>query len=406
MYKFLPVAIAIICLLAAGCGSSLGQTGNNKVDAVSQRPVTAVPVSAVLPIRKAIEEVTRTHERIMAENRVEVTTEVVGRCLSVKFEEGDEVKKGQIMVELDKTEQLAQLRQQKAQELQAERDFERMKKLFAAGIKSEEEYDSVWSSLQQQRETVNQTNEQLRKYTIRAPISGIVTTKAVQLGEIVSSGNPIFTVIDPKSFMLTVPIEESELPRLLPGQRALVTVDALGDEIFETKVRRVGQSIDVASGTVSVILDFAKEDIPKLRESAFARVQMIMDTHENALLVPKEAIVEENSRTFVFVVRELAPEDAPSESGEAEFRAQKIEVSTGLENSDYIEVLDGVNDEDRVVTYGQQTLKSESRIRITTAEYELDTAAAVTAEEALEIAQTRKSRGTTSRNMYTEEVAR
>jgi membrane fusion protein (multidrug efflux system) len=368
---------------------------------VSQRPETATPVSAVLPTRASIEEITRTDERIVAENRVEVTTEVLGRCIAVKFEEGDKVKKGQVLVELDKTEQLAQLRQQKAQELQAERDFDRMKKLFAAGIKSEEEYDSVWSSLQQQRETVNQTNEQLAKYTIRAPISGTITTKAVQLGEIVSSGNPIFTVIDPNSFMLTVAIEESELPRLVPGQRALVTVDALGDEILETKVRRVGQSIDEASGTVSVILDFAKEDIPKLRESAFARVQMIMDTHENALLVPKEAIVEENARTFVFVVRELSAEDAPSESGEPEFRVQKIEVSIGLENSDFTEVLDGVNDGDRVVTYGQHTLKSESRIRITTPEYELDTAAAVTAEEALEIAQARKSRGTKSRNMYT-----
>ncbi len=403
MYRYLTVAIATVCLFAVGCGpTSIRDKGSdNTVEAKSQRRATVVPVSAVLPVRDSISEFARTDARIEAENRIEVTTEVVGRCTAVKFEEGDSVKKGQVMVELDKNEQLAQLRQQEAQLTNAERDYQRAKELFANGLNSQQEYDSAWSSYQQQVETVNQTKEQLNKYTVRAPISGIVSMKAVQQGEIVSSGTPIFAVVDPSSYMLTVRIEESELPRLHVGQRALVTVDALGDEVFETKVRRINPSIDADSGTVAVILDFAKADVPKLRESAFARVQMIMDTRENALLVPKEAIVEENARTYVFAVRELSDDETPVNSDKPEFKAVKIEVGTGLENSDYTEVLDGITDGDQVVTYGQQTLKSESRISVTTATQELETAAAVTAEEALAIAEARKARGTTNRNMFT-----
>lgn len=401
MNRFLTIPIAMACLLAVGCdsGSMGNKSGSNTAEASSQRSVSVVPVSAVSPIRAEINEYARTDSRVEAENRIEVTTEVVGRCTAVKFEEGDKVKKGQIMVELDKNEQLAQLRQQTAQLTIADRDFKRAKELYANGLNSQQEYDSAWSTYEQQRETVNQTKEQLNKYTVRAPLTGTVSMKAVQLGEIVSSGTPIFTVVDPTSFMLTVRIEESERPRLTPKQLALVTVDALGDEVFETRVRRINPSIDIDSGTVGVILDFEKEDVPKLIESAFARVQMVMDTHEDALLVPKEAIVEENSRMFVFIVREVESEDTAVDSDEPELQAIKVEVATGLENSEHIEILEGVSVEDRVVTYGQQTLKTESRISVTTAEEELEAAAAVTAEEALEIAQARKARGTQNRSM-------
>lgn len=401
MYRILTIAIVTTCLLSVGCSpTSRKGGGSNTAEAKSQRAVTVTPVTAVSPSRKSISEYTRTDARIEAENRIEVTAEVMGRCIALNVDEGDKVTKGQVLIELDKDEQLAQLRQQKAQLISTEKDYLIAKELFSHGLNSRQEYDSAASSYEQQKETINQTNEQLAKYTVRAPITGTISMKAVQLGEVVSSGTPIFTIVDPTSYMLTVQIEESEFSRLHKGQRALVTVDALGDEVFETQVRRIGTSIDADSGTVSVILDFKKEDIPKLRDSAFARVQMVMDTHENALLVPKEAVIEENARTYLFVVKELSPEDSTGESDGPEYKAIKVDVATGLENSDFIEVLEGIEDDDRVVTYGQQTLKSESRISVTTAEAELETAAAVTAEEALEIAKARKSRGTENRNMF------
>lgn len=401
MHRFLTIAIATTCLLSVGCTpTSRKGGGSNTAEAKSQRAETVTPVTAVSPIRKSISEYTRTDSRIEAENRIEVTAEVMGRCIALNVEEGDQVKKGQVLIELDKDEQLAQLRQQKAQLISTEKDYLIAKELFSHGLNSRQEYDSAASSYEQQKETINQTNEQLAKYTVRAPITGTISMKAVQLGEVVSSGTPIFTIVDPTSFMLRVQIEESEFSRLHKGQRALVTVDALGDAVFETNVRRIGTSIDAASGTVSVILDFKKEDIPKLRDSAFARIQMVMDTREDALLVPKEAIVEENARTYLFVVKELSSEDSTGQSDGPEYKAIKVDVATGLENSDFVEVIEGLEDNDRVVTYGQQTLKSESRISVTTAEDELETAAAVTAEEALEIAKARKSRGTENRNMF------
>ncbi len=401
MYRILTIVIATTCLLSVGCTPTSRKGGSsNTAEAKAQRAMTVVPVTAVSPVRQSISEYTRTDSRIEAENRIEVTAEVMGRCIALNVEEGDKVKKGQVLIELDKDEQLAQLRQQKAQLISTEKDYLIAKELFSHGLNSRQEYDSAASSYEQQKETINQTNEQLAKYTVRAPITGTISMKAVQLGEVVSSGTPIFTIVDPTSYMLRVQIEESEYSRLHKGQRALVTVDALGDEVFETHVRRIGTSIDADSGTVSVILDFKKEDIPKLRDSAFARVQMVMDTREDTLLVPKEAIIEENARTYLFVVKELSPEDSTGESDEPEYKAIKVDVETGLENSDFIEILEGIEDSDRVVTYGQQTLKSESRISVTTAEAELETAAAVTAEEALEIAKARKSRGTENRNMF------
>jgi membrane fusion protein, multidrug efflux system len=388
--------------MAVGCDTgSLNQQGSRTAEAKGQSPSIVIPVDAVLPIRDSISEIARTDSRIEAENRVNVTSEVVGRCIKVTVEEGDEVNKGDVLVELDKNEQLAQLRQQQAQMTTAERDYQRAKELFANGLNSQQDYDSAYSSYRQQLETVNQTKEQLTKYTIRAPISGLVSMKDVQLGEVVSSGTPIFTIVDPASFILEVRIEEGALPRLYKGQRAKVTIDALGGDVFETTVRRINPAIDRASGTVGVILDFNKEDLPKLREAAFARVELVMDTRENALLVPKEAIVEDNARTFVFTVIEQSGEEAANDASDPIYVAERVEVGTGLSNSAFIEITDGIGDGDHVVTYGQNTLKDGSRVRITTAEAELDTAAGVSAEEALEIAAARKARGAERRSMFT-----
>jgi membrane fusion protein, multidrug efflux system len=390
------------CVMALGCDTgSLNQQGPKTAEAKGQSPSIVIPVDAVLPIRDSISEIARTDSRVESENRVDVTSEVVGRCIKVTVEEGDEVDKGDVLVELDKNEQLAQLRQQQAQMTTAERDYQRAKELYANGLNSQQEYDSAYSSYRQQLETVNQTKEQLTKYTIRAPISGIISMKDVQLGQVVSSGTPIFTIVDPSSFMLEVRIEEGALPRLYKGQRAKVKIDALGNEVFETTVRRINPAIDAASGTVGVILDFKDEDLPKLREAAFARVDLVMDTRENALLVPKEAIIEDNARTFLFTVVEQSGEEADNDSSDPIYVAERVEVDTGLSNSAYIEITNGIGDADHVVTYGQNTLKDGSHVRVTTAETELDTAAAVSAEEALEIAAERKARGAEKRAMFT-----
>ena len=178
------------------------------------------------------------------------------------------------------------------------------------------------------------------------------------------------------------------------------------DEVFEAKVRKINPHVD-ASGTFKVTLEFEGEARSRLQDGLFARVRLVMETHENALLVPKEAIVEENARKHLFVVARAegatqeTGEDAGAEASASEAApdgddmlvAQRVEVETGLETSDVVEILSGIDDETLVITLGQQTLKPGSPIKVTNAEAELYAKSGLSAQEALEAAKAAREAG-------------
>ena len=124
------------------------------------------------------------------------------------------------------------------------------------------------------------------------------------------------------------------------GQKASVKLDSLDEEI-PAKVRKINPAVGETTGTVKVTLYFEKTALPKLRNFAFARVNVILATHKDALMIPKNAVVEENTRKYVYVVERQAPNDAETvsqpnagTSGEIQVLvAARREIKTGLEDS-------------------------------------------------------------------------
>ncbi|HOZ49900.1 MAG TPA: hypothetical protein PK468_25080, partial [Candidatus Hydrogenedentes bacterium] len=236
-------------------------------------------------------------------------------------------------------------------------------------------------------------------------------------------------------------------PKLQIGQLAKVTVDALPGEEFDAYVRRVNPAVDPLTGTIKVVLDFDEATRIRLRESAFARVRLIMETHQQALVVPKDVLVEENGRKYVFVVEEEQPQaeeeaaelpettgneaaapsvteteasdkagenagepetespDAPPEDADAESTntedskpeepmlvAQRVEVETGFEDSSRVEIVSGIGDDSLIVTLGQHTLKPGSYVRVASAEVLLNEKKDMSVEEALAEAEAKKAK--------------
>jgi membrane fusion protein (multidrug efflux system) len=360
---------------------------------------TSIPVEAVLPVRGPISEYFETTTRVEAERKVSVTSQGMGKCMKVYVDEGDRVSAGDVLAELDKEELNAQLRSSNAQLQKLKSDYDRSKQLFEEGLSAKAEYDNARYGYEQQLAAVNQQQVQLNNMTIRAPISGVITVKHIQQGDLVSSGAPAFDVVDTNSYMLAINPAEQLLRRIKIGQTALVSIDATEGNDFHAKVRRINPAVDPASGTVKVTLDFQKDAMSQLREAAFARVRLVMDTHEDALLVPKDAVIEENARKYVFIVepqREELPEGTVSDGGESAsgtLVATRMEVQTGLEDKVNVEIVGGIDGESPIVTVGQQTLKSGSEVKLTTAEAELLAKSGLTAEEALKAAEAERSRG-------------
>ena len=394
-----------------------------KQEKKSEDAEIVIPVQAEPPRRGDISSYFETTARVEGENRVQVTAEAVGECEKLLVEEGDRVKAGDVMAELDKTTIQAAIGQAEVQVRQTKTAYDIAERSLAEGIGAKAERDNAQFAHEQALAALNTQQVQLSKLTIRAPISGVVTKRNIQAGQLVSGATSVFTIVDPSSYMIVINPPEKELARLKLGQIAKVTIDALGDQEFETAVRRINPGVDSASGTVKVTLDFAPEVRAKLRESAFARVRLVLETHENALLVPKDALVEENARKYLFVISreeqeadakapeesssggeaveeaaaqpDEAPAHKPSEPQEAPqkpaFLAQRIEIQTGLEDSNNIEILSGLDDQMLVVTLGQHTLKPGSKVTVTNATDELLSKMGLSPEEALKAAQEKRA---------------
>jgi membrane fusion protein (multidrug efflux system) len=286
-----------------------------------------------------------------------------------------------------------QVRQQRAA-------YERAEKMWKAGLGPKIDAENSKFAYEQSQANYDLQKVQLDNLTIRAPINGVVTRKNLQLGMLVTTGAPVFSIVDTDSYILEINPPERELPRLHVGQVATVTVDALPGKELTATVRRINPAVE--NGTVKATLDFDPEHRALLKEGAFARVGLVMETHENALLVPKDALIEENGRRYLFVVKPAPTKDGlpavakdDPESAEAAPRlvAERVEVRTGFEDPTTIEIVAGLPVDAFVVTMGQHTLKPNSEVNLTNPEDELAAALAKSPEAALEAAKAERAKG-------------
>lgn len=404
-----PVAGALVCALAlVSCGMPMGPRGaggpGGAMTTATLIPDVVVPVEASKPTRGNIATYFETTTRVEAERLVNVAAKASARCIAVLAEVGDAVKVGEIIAELERDEAQALYQQSDVQVRQNKTSFELAQRQYEEGLGPKVEMDNARYAYDQSLATLETQKLQLENLTIRAPIDGVITSRTIQEGMLVSTGMEVFRIVDPTSFILTISPPERELPRLEVGQKAKVTIDAMRGKEFEATIRRINPSVDPVSGTVKVVLDFDEDMRKSLRESSFARVKLVMATLQNVLLAPKEALIEEEGRQYVFVVRpapEAAdgpkPESAPAPADGAAtdenaipLVAERVEVRAGLEDTNRVQILSGVTEDDLLITNGQYTLKPGAKVRVTNLHDEVWQNAKLTADEALEVAEKRR----------------
>ncbi|MBP8129912.1 MAG: efflux RND transporter periplasmic adaptor subunit [Candidatus Hydrogenedentes bacterium] len=398
-YVGLGLGVFAVLLSLAGCnntaeGMPSGQSSGSALD-----DLVLVPVEATRPARGDISSYFETTTRVEAEKHVQVVSEGVGECIDVLVEEGQAVNEGDVLARLDTKQLETQIRQTRVNVQQARFQMEKAEEQQKEGILSPFELENARFAYEQAAAMLELQELQLEHQTIEAPIGGVVTMRGIQKGQMVATGVPVFRVVDPQSYILPIMPPEKELPRLRLDQVAKVSIDSVEGREFEAHIRRINPSVDPLSGTVKVVLDFEDAARPFLREGSFARVKLIMETHAGVLMVPKDAVIEENARKYLMIVQEeAAPDDAAEEAGETAgaapaeeeqpaLVAERIEIKTGLEDSNSIEVVEGLEEHMLVVTLGQHTLKPGSQVKITTAEDEIDALASLTADEALALAR-------------------
>lgn len=357
--SLLPLALILATLVSCGRGPGSGDAAD-AADSTSVRDSTvvsgtpvdedeaAVPVEVVALGTGPIESVLRATATLEAETRVLVLAEASRRIVELLVEEGDRVQRGQLLVRLQDAEQSSALA--KAQTLfdQAEREWERQKSLQEKGLTTEKAYNDALADLEQRKIEVSDAERELGYTRVRATISGTITQRFARQGDQVNPGQELFEIIDFDSIVARIYVPEQELGKMKPGQAARIFAPAVRAEPFEARVDRIAPVIDARSGTVKVTVDIGGQ--PGLLPGLYVDVVLVTAREDDALLVPKRALLYENARTFVFRI----------EDG----RAERVELRPTMADVDWVRPVDGFAVGDSVVVAGQASLKDGALVEV------------------------------------------
>lgn len=342
--------IALICLFGCKPGEDNGRTWREGGGQRSNREEEAVPVEITELTQGRIESILRFSATLEAEREVDVFAEATRKVEELLVEEGDQVRKGDVLVRLQDEEQRSAVAKAEMQLAQTEREYERQKRLFAQDMTSEQMHNDALYQLEQAQLTLSDARRELGYTEITAPIDGTITQRWVNLGDTVTLTQPLFHMVDFDSIVARIWVPEKELTKLSLDLTARLRADAVGTAEFDGRVTRISPVVDPGTGTVKVTVSIPRQQ--GLRPGMYVEVSLVTDIHEQAVLIPKRALVYDNDRIFVFRL----------DDG---LRVERVEVVPLLENNEFIEPTEGLAAGDRIVVAGQAGLKDGALVKLT-----------------------------------------
>jgi membrane fusion protein (multidrug efflux system) len=272
--------------------------------------------------------------------------EVSGRIVKLGFSDGQRVRQGQMLVQLDDSLQAAQLQQSLAQASIARSSLKRNNELLAQSFVSASAVEQAQSVLQVAEAQVALSQAQLARMQVRAPFDGEMGIRSVNVGDYVKDGADLVSIEDTGMMWLDFRLPERFVPRLKVGQQVEVVLDALPGKAFTAQIAALDTQLD-ANGRSLLVRAKLPTATPELRSGLFARVRVLLAVHQNALLVPEEALVPQGGKQYVIKV---------IDNGAAPSTAKRIEAKLGLRLPGKVEILEGLKAGERVVTAGQAKL--------------------------------------------------
>ena len=315
----------------------------------SEEEAPPVPVETSRPVRGDVYAVYSGTAPIESFAEADVIAKVEGEVREILFEEGDEVKAGQVLARLDGDRLRLELNESRARLNKMKRDFERNQELRDKGLLSEGDYEKLRYDLEALEASFNLASLELDYTQIRAPIDGVVSERYIKVGTTIRIGDPAFRVtsFDPLVAYLHVP--EREYRHIRAGQPVAIDIDALAGQRVAASVTRISPIVDPETGTFKITIEI-RDGERRIKPGMFGRVSIVYDHHEDVLQIPRGAIVEYRGEQTVFVV----------EDGKAVRRT----VQTGYGYNGMVEVTDGLLETDEVITVGQVGLKPDATVAV------------------------------------------
>ena len=335
LFTVLALAVAVSC-----GGNQTAQKGGQPGAMAQQTPNVEVTKAATQTVSQ--ESIYSSTVEAYAVNNI--MPQSGGRIRKINAEVGDYVSKGQVLAEMDRL----QLDQLELQIQNDEAEFQRLKTLYEQGGVAKSDYEAAELSYK-----VRKSNyENVKENTIlRSPITGFVTARNFDQGDMFSMSAPIYTVQQVIPVKLLVGISESEYSKVKKGDSVKLTVDAIPGRTFNGKVERLYPTIDAATHTFKVEVVVTNSD-KVLRPGMYARVSVNFGDKKH-IVVPDQAVVrmEGTGQRFVYILND-------------DSTVSYVPVTLGRHLGSTYEILEGLDEGQQVVTKGQSSLKNCVKVNV------------------------------------------
>jgi RND family efflux transporter MFP subunit len=366
-----------------GAGRSGGRGG-------AARP--PMPVEFATVARGPVTEQILVVGSLIGESTVQVVPKVNGRVDSIAVKLGDPVRRGQLLAKVEDSEIQEQVRQAEAsfqvgQATIRQRDadlklaktnLDRSRSLLERQLLPQQAYDDTQAryeaavaqldlaraQFEQAKARLDELRITLANTRIVSPVDGFVGKRFVDPGAFVGPNSPVVSVVDISRVRMVTNLVERDVKRVFAGTKAAVEVDAFPGETFTGRVSRVAPVFDPATRTAEMEIEVPNAGF-RLKPGMYARVQLVVESRQDALTVPRNAVIDVEGRPGVFIAAPVAAGTAgggSAQQGAPVMTAKFVPVQTGIRDGEHIEIRSGVQDGARVITTGAGALKDGDRV--------------------------------------------
>jgi len=329
---------------------------------------TAVHAAAFQPPPEAVTTIVAQREQwpasmsvigtMEAVHGVVVSADLPGTVARINFDSGKAVREGDVLVELDTRQERAQLTSLEAQRDLARVNFDRMQKLVNEGVISRMEYDQATAQQRATEANVAEIRATIERKTIRAPFSGILGIRKVNLGQYLSAGNPVVSLQALNPIYVNIGVPQQAAGQVPVGRKLRITTEDVADQVFTGNVTAIDSVVDEATRNIQIQATLSNAE-GKLRPGMFVQVEVALGANRPVISLPASAISYAPYGDSVFVVTDLKDPKGHTYRGVRQ-QFVKVEGSRG----DQVAVISGLNPGDEVVSSGVFKLRNGAAVQV------------------------------------------
>jgi membrane fusion protein (multidrug efflux system) len=353
--RYLVIAAGILVLIAVLGGIKAAQIGKligmgKQFQAMGPPPES---VTTAIASEQTWEATLSTIASVVSAKGVSISADAPGLVKKIHFDSGTMVREGQVLVELDASVEIAQLASLRARRDLARTSLERSNTLVASGVIAQAQVDADDASFKSLTAEANALSAQIAKKTIRAPFSGKLGMREVNLGQYLAPGTTIASLETSETIFADFTLPQRELARLGVGMPVRVTKEGGGEPLAEGSISAIDPAIDPVTRNVKLRASLPNAG-DRLRPGMFVKVVVVLPEKRKVVAVPLTAVVRASYGDSVFFT-EMKPVGQAKKMTKV---ARQAFVKLGETRGDFVAVLDGLKPGQEIVTAGAFKLRN------------------------------------------------